>query len=180
MSRIGKRPITIQDGVDITIQENVVTVKGPKGTLTQEVSRDLNLDKNDQEKVLTLTPKIEDKKTWGMWGLYRVLINNMVVGVSQGFTKVLEIHGIGYKVEQKGSNILVSVGYSHPILFIPEEGITLKAEGPTKISVSGIDKQMVGQIAANIRGVRPPEPYKGKGIRYEGEYVRRKVGKAGA
>lgn len=180
MSRIGKMPVAIPDGVEINISDNTISVKGPKGSLTQDMSSDIKVEINKEEKMVHVSPTSEGKKQSGMWGLYRVLIDNMVTGVTKGFKKVLEIQGIGYKAEKKGSNLLISAGYSHPVLFVACDGISLDAETPTKIVVTGIDKQRVGQIASEIRGIRPPEPYKGKGIRYEGEYVRRKAGKTGA
>lgn len=180
MSRIGKLPITIPDDVEINISDNTVIVKGPKGSLSQEISNDIKVDIDKEKKQMNVLPMSEGKKQNGMWGLYRVLINNMVTGVTTGFKKILEIQGIGYKAEKKGSNLLVSAGHSHPVLFMASEGISLDTDTPTKIIVSGIDKQRVGQVAADIRNIRPPEPYKGKGIRYEGEYVRRKAGKTGA
>ncbi len=181
MSRIGKMPIKVPDGVEINISDNTISVKGPKGSLSQEISNDIKVDFNKEEKQLNLSILLaDDKKQKSMWGLYRVLIDNMVTGVTSGFKKALEIQGIGYKAEKKGSNLLISAGYSHPVLFIADDGISLDAESPTKIVVSGIDKQKVGQTASEIRSIRPPEPYKGKGIRYEGEYVRRKAGKTGA
>jgi large subunit ribosomal protein L6 len=173
-------PVQIPDGVEINITDNIVSVKGSKGSLSQEISKDIKIDFIEKERQLNVSPATDDKELWGMWGLYRVLINNMVIGVTSGFKKVLEIQGIGYKVEKKGSNLLISAGHSHPVLFLATEGISLDTEGLTRIIVSGIDKQRVGQVAAEIRSLRPPEPYKGKGIRYEGEYIRRKAGKTGA
>lgn len=179
MSRIGKKPVSIPEGVSIELNNNVITVKGPKGSLSQELSSDVTVTVNDQERVLTVAPVSDEKKSWAQWGLYRILIHNMVTGVSSGFQKVLEIEGIGYKAEMKGSNLLVSAGYSHPIMYMPHEGVTLGTDGPSKIVVSGINKQIVGQVAAEIRKIRPPEPYKGKGIRYQGEHIIRKAGKTG-
>ncbi len=180
MSRIGKKPVQIKDGVEVNISEDVVHVKGSKGSLSQTVSNDIKVTINKEDKTVTVLPVSDDKKLWGKWGLYRVLIDNMINGVSEGFKKVLEINGIGYKAEMKGSGLLVSAGYSHPILYMPCEGIELGIDGPTKIIITGINKQKVGQVAAEIRNIRPPEPYKGKGIRYENEKIKRKVGKTGA
>jgi len=179
LSRIGKEPVKLPDGVEIQLSDTMITVKGPKGSLSQELTSEVKVSVNDQEKILTVTPVSEGKKSWAQWGLYRVLINNMVTGVSNGFQKVLEIEGIGYKAEMKGTNILISAGYSHPILYMSREGVTLGIDGPAKIVVSGINKQIVGQVAAEIRKIRPPEPYKGKGIRYQGEHIIRKAGKTG-
>ena len=179
MSRVGKVPVKIPDGVEIQISEGVVTVKGPKGSLSQEISDDVKIDVNDQEKSATVTPATDNKKTRAQWGLYRVLLNNMVTGVTSGFRKVLEIEGIGYKAELKGKNLSVSAGYSKPVIYEPCEGVTLEVAGPQKLVVSGIDRQAVGQTAAEIRSIRPPEPYKGKGIRYQGEHIIRKAGKTG-
>ncbi|MBD3393731.1 MAG: 50S ribosomal protein L6 [Chitinivibrionales bacterium] len=178
MSRVGKVPIKLPDGVEVTVAGRMVTVKGPKGRLEQPVSNDVKVEVADG--MVRCTPAAETDTVAANWGLYRVLISNMVTGVSQGFTKNLEIVGVGYRAELKGTALALHVGYSHPVVVEPHDGITFGVQGPTKISVSGIDKQTVGQVAANIRGVRPPEPYKGKGIRYAGEHVRRKAGKAGA
>ncbi len=179
MSRIGKEPVTIPEGVEIQLKDEVVSVKGPKGSLSQKLTNEIKIEINKQEKVLTVTPISDEKKSIAQWGLYRVLINNMVIGVTAGFQKILEIEGIGYKAEMKGSNLRVSAGYSHPIMYMPREGVTLGVDGPSKVVISGIDKQIVGQVAAEIRGIRPPEPYKGKGIRYQGEHIIRKAGKTG-
>lgn len=178
MSRIGKLPIQVPDGVDVAVNGLTVTVKGPKGTLTQQLTGNVKLER--EEKTLRCVPTSEKKEAREQWGLYRVLVSNMVTGVSQGFTKRLEIVGVGYRAEMKGKDLNVMVGYSHPVLVTPPEHISFAVEGPTKIVVSGIDKQAVGQVAANIRSIRPPEPYKGKGIRYEGEHIIRKAGKASA
>lgn len=179
MSRIGKVPVKIPDGVQIQLSEGIMTVKGPKGSLSQEISDDVRIDINDQEKRATVTPASDDKKLRAQWGLYRVILSNMVTGVTSGFQKVLEIEGIGYKAELKGKNLSISAGYSRPVLYEPCEGVTLGLESPVKIVVSGIDRQAVGQTAAEIRSIRPPEPYKGKGIRYRGEHIIRKAGKTG-
>ncbi len=179
MSRIGKEPVKIPDGVEIQLTDEVVSVKGPKGSLSQKLTNEIKIEINKQEKVLTVKPTSDEKKSIAQWGLYRVLVNNMVIGVTAGFQKILEIEGIGYKAEMKGSNLLVSAGFSHPIMYMPHKGVTLGVDGPNKVVISGINKQIVGQVAAEIRGIRPPEPYKGKGIRYQGEHIIRKAGKTG-
>lgn len=162
----------------MNVAGNVVTVKGPKGTLTQDVRPDVLVEVDGKE--VRCVPQSDKKETRARWGLYRMLVHNMVVGVSAGFSKTLEIIGVGYRAEMKGSDLSIAVGYSHPVVVKPEEGITLKTEGNNKVVVSGIDRQRVGQVAANIRAIRPPEPYKGKGIRYAGEVIIRKAGKTGA
>ncbi len=179
MSRIGKEPVAIPDNVEVQLDDTSISVKGPKGTLSQQITSEVTVTIDKEKKVLTVAPVSDEKKSWSQWGLYRVLINNMIKGVSSGFQKVLEIDGIGYRAEMKGSNIQIAAGYSHPILYMPREGVTLGTDGPAKIIVSGIDKQKVGQVAAEIRNIRPPEPYKGKGIRYQGEHIIRKAGKTG-
>lgn len=179
MSRIGKEPVKIPDGVEIQLTDCGVSVKGPKGTLRQDISKDIIVEINKDENVVTVKPISEEKSLWAKWGLYRVLIRNMVVGVTVGYQKTLVIEGIGYKAEVKGSNVLVSAGYSHPVLYMEKKGVKLTIDGPTKIIVTGIDKQIVGQVAAEIRSIRPPEPYKGKGIRYIDEHIIRKAGKTG-
>ena len=178
MSRVGKVPIVLPNGVDVKVDGETVMVKGPKGQLQQKVPGDIKVEVVEGKVVCT--PADENKKIKANWGLCRVLINNMVMGVSEGYVKNLEIVGVGYRAELKGKNLFLNVGYSHPVMIQPQEGITFSLQGPTKIQIAGIDKQAVGQIAANIRGVRPPEPYKGKGIRYADESVRRKAGKTGA
>ena len=178
MSRIGKLPVHIVSGVTITVDEhNVVTVKGPKGELTQRVSPEMILEQENG--VLTVKRPSDDKQHRALHGLTRSLINNMVVGVSTGFEKKLEIVGTGYRAQMDGKDLVLNVGYSHPVRFPKMDGIEFEPPAPTKITVKGIDKQKVGQIAADIRKTREPEPYKGKGIRYEGEFVRRKEGKTG-
>lgn len=178
MSRIGKLPVHIVSGVTITVDEhNVVTVKGPKGELTQRVSPEMILEQDNG--VLTVKRPSDDKQHRALHGLTRSLINNMVVGVSTGFEKKLEIVGTGYRAQMDGKDLVLNVGYSHPVRFQKMDGIEFETPAPTKITVKGIDKQKVGQIAADIRKTREPEPYKGKGIRYEGEFVRRKEGKTG-
>lgn len=184
MSRIGRAPIPVPPKVQVTwTDENFVTVKGPKGELARQVAPELTLKLENGN--LTVSRSSDSKDQKAKHGLYRTLINNMVVGVTTGYTKQLEIHGVGYRASKMGSNLVIQVGYSHPIEVAPPDGITLNVDGidaatkATKISVSGIDKQAVGQIAATIRQLRKPEPYKGKGIRYTGEVIRRKAGKAG-
>lgn len=178
MSRIGRRPISVPSGVDFTLtDENFVTVKGPKGTLSQAFSQDLKIT-NDGG-VITIERPSDHRTHRSLHGLSRTLLNNMVTGVTAGFTKNLDMTGVGYRAAMDGKTLVLSVGYSHPVRIQPEDGITFGVENNTRISVSGYDKQVVGEEAARIRRVRPPEPYKGKGIRYEGEVIRRKAGKAG-
>jgi large subunit ribosomal protein L6 len=175
MSRIGKAPITIPDGVTVTIEPARVAVAGPLGSLQQQVPTRMKIELADG--VVTVTRPTERGEDRSLHGLTRTLVANMVEGVTKGFEKKLEIQGVGYRASLKGSDIELLVGYSHPVLIKPRTGITFEVPTPTEIIVKGTDKQMVGQTAAEIRKVRKPEPYKGKGIRYEGEYVRRKVGK---
>jgi large subunit ribosomal protein L6 len=184
MSRIGRAPIPVPAKVQINWTEgNLVTVKGPKGELSQQVDPALTLKLDNG--VLTVTRPSDSKEHKAKHGLYRTLVNNMVLGVTTGFTKQLEIHGVGYRAAKVGENLVIQVGFSHPIEVQPPTGISLSVDGvdaatkATKVSVSGIDKQLVGQVAASIRSVRKPEPYKGKGVRYAGEAIRRKAGKAG-
>jgi large subunit ribosomal protein L6 len=178
MSRIGKLPIAVPSGVDVAIDERLVTVKGPKGTLSHSVAQPITVDKNDG--VLEVKRPDDERESRSLHGLTRTLINNMVVGVTEGYEKKLEIVGVGYRVLSKGPTQLeFQLGYSHSITFNAPEGITFTVESPTKLGVQGIDKQLVGETAANIRKLRKPEPYKGKGVRYAGEHIRRKVGKAG-
>ena len=184
MSRIGRTPIPVPPKVQVTwTDENFVTVKGPKGELSQKVPADLELKLENG--TLSISRPSDSKQHKAQHGLYRTLINNMVEGVTKGYTRQLEIHGVGYRASKIGDNLLILVGYSHPVEVQPPTGITLNVEGidpatkATRISVSGIDKQLVGEIAAQIRRIRKPEPYKGKGIRYGGEAIRRKAGKAG-
>jgi len=178
MSRIGRAPITIPAAVTVKVSEdNLVQVKGPKGELSRKIHQDMKI--NIEDGVLTVTRPTDDKLHRSMHGLSRTLINNMVVGVTEGFTKNLEISGVGYRAQKQGKNLSLALGYSHPVIIEPPAGITLEAPTATTITVHGIDKELVGAVAANIRGWRKPEPYKGKGIKYAGEYVRRKEGKAG-
>lgn len=178
MSRIGKRPVPVPSGVEVTIDDRTVTVKGPKGTLHRTISEPITVRQEDGQ---LLVERPDDERTsMELHGLSRSLLNNMVLGVSEGFSRKLEIEGVGYRVVPKGpSTIELSLGYSHSITFQAPEGVTFDVENATRFSVSGIDKQQVGQVAANIRKLRKPEPYKGKGVRYEGERIRRKLGKAG-
>jgi len=179
MSRIGKLPIAVPSGVDVAIDQNLVTVQGPKGTLSHAVAAPITVERND-EGILEVKRPDDERVSKSLHGLTRTLISNMVVGVTEGYEKKLEIVGVGYRVLPKGPTQLeFQLGYSHSITFNAPEGITFTVEGPTKLGVVGIDKQLVGEVAANIRKLRKPEPYKGKGVRYAGEHIRRKVGKAG-
>ncbi|HEX6197780.1 MAG TPA: 50S ribosomal protein L6 [Jiangellaceae bacterium] len=178
MSRIGKLPITVPGGVEVTISGQDVTVKGPRGELHQTVPSPITVARSEDGSIAVARPD-EEQENRALHGLSRALLANMVKGVSEGFEKKLEIVGVGYRVQARGSNLEFSLGYSHPIVIEPPDGINFNVESPTRLTVSGIDKQRVGEVAANIRKLRKPEPYKGKGIRYEGEQVRRKVGKAG-
>ena len=176
MSRIGKKPIPVPAGVEVSINGTEVTVKGPKGQLTKTFYELLTIEQEGNEIVVT---RPDDTRTSrAMHGLTRSLLNNMVIGVSEGFTKKLELQGVGYRVALKGKNLEFSLGFSHPVIVEPEDGISFEVPDNTHILVKGIDNQRVGQVAADIRFLRPPEPYKGKGIRYDGEVVRRKLGKA--
>ncbi|MBE5784516.1 MAG: 50S ribosomal protein L6 [Clostridiales bacterium] len=178
MSRIGKLPITIPGGVTITVgDENTVTVKGPKGTLSEKISPAMEL--SEENGVLTVKRPSDQKEHRALHGLTRSLINNMVVGVTTGFSKTLEINGVGYRAQLQGTKLVLNLGYSHPVEVDPPEGVSFEVPGPNKIIVKGISKQVVGQVAADIRKWREPEPYKGKGIKYDYETVRRKVGKTG-
>jgi len=179
MSRIGKLPIAVPSGVDVAIDESLVTVKGPKGTLSHAVAAPITVEKT-ADGIVEIKRPDEHRISKSLHGLTRTLINNMVVGVTDGYEKKLEIVGVGYRVLSKGPTQLeFQLGYSHSITFNAPEGITFTVESPTKLGVQGIDKQLVGETAANIRKLRKPEPYKGKGVRYAGEHIRRKVGKAG-
>jgi len=175
VSRIGKLPVKVPIGVTVTIGGGKVEIKGSKGTLSREVPPELKVEFADS--VITVSPAIEAENTKALWGLHRVLINNMVTGVSTGYKIDLEIVGVGYKFEMKGKDLLVAAGLSETVLFKARPGLEYKIDGPGKASVEGIDKEKVGQAAADIRRIRPPEPYKGKGIRYAGEQIRRKAGK---
>jgi large subunit ribosomal protein L6 len=175
MSRIGKQPIEVPAGVTVTIDPGRVTVHGPKGELRQQVPLRIGIEQEDGRIVVTRPTERGDDRA--LHGLTRSLVANMVEGVTKGFEKRLEIQGVGYRASLSGSNLELQVGYSHPVRIVPRQGIEFEVPAPTQVVVRGIDKQLVGQTAAEVRKVRPPEPYKGKGIRYEGEYVRRKVGK---
>jgi large subunit ribosomal protein L6 len=178
MSRIGKLPIPVPSGVDVAVDGRKVTVQGPKGTLTHTLPLTIDVDRNDDGTLAVRRPD-DERDNRALHGLTRTLVANMVTGVTEGYEKKLEIVGVGYRVIARGQNLEFALGYSHPILVEAPEGISFAVESPTKFTVQGIDKQQVGEVAANIRKLRKPEPYKGKGIRYAGEYVRRKVGKAG-
>jgi large subunit ribosomal protein L6 len=177
MSRVGKQPIPVPSGVEISVDATQVTVKGPKGTLTQDYRPLVTISVDDG--ICTVTRKNETKPAKSMHGLYQRLVQNMVTGVTTGFTRVLVINGVGYRVEQQGKSLVLSLGYSMPIEYPIPDDLTVEVEGPNKIKISGIDKQRVGQMASEIRSLRPPEPYKGKGVKYEEEQISRKVGKSG-
>jgi large subunit ribosomal protein L6 len=183
MSRIGQAPITIPSGVDVTIDGNSITVKGPKGTLSRTIADSITVSRVDSEgavATLSVTRPDDQRENRALHGLTRSLINNMVVGVTDGFRKSLEIVGVGYRAEAQGPDaVRLSLGYSHPVNVKAPDGITFDVPAPTQIIVNGIDKEVVGQVAADIRSIRKPEPYKGKGVRYQGERVLRKAGKAG-
>ena len=176
MSRIGRKPIAVPDGVTVKIEPEVVHVTGPRGALSERIHRDIGVEQGD-DGVLTVTRPTDRGEHRALHGLTRSLVANMVEGVTQGFEKRLEIQGVGYRAQLKGKNLELALGYSHPVPIEAPEGIEFEVPQPTRVIVKGIDKQLVGEVAANIRKKRPPEPYKGKGIRYEGEYVARKVGK---
>ena len=178
MSRIGKVPVPVPAGVDVTIDGAAVTVKGPKGTLSHTVPSPIQVTRDD-DGALVVTRPDDERASRSLHGLTRTLLSNLVVGVTEGYTKKLEIVGTGYRVVARGSDLEFALGFSHPVHITAPEGITFAVEAPTRFSVSGIDKQQVGEVAANIRKIRKPEPYKGKGVRYAGEVVRRKAGKAG-
>ena len=177
MSRIGRMPVTIPSDVDVTINGREVTVTGPKGKLSLEVAEPIEVAQRDG--VITVTRPNDEGNVRALHGLSRSLVANMVTGVTEGYRKTLEIVGVGYRVQAKGSNLEFSLGFSHPVTITPPDGITFRVEAPTRFVVEGIDKQQVGEIAAQIRKLRKPDPYKGKGLRYSGEHIRRKVGKAG-
>ena len=178
MSRIGRLPIAIPAGVEVKLDGQQVEVKGPKGTLTHEVKEPITIAKAEDGTLEVARPN-DERLSRSLHGLTRTLVNNMVVGVTDGYSKALEISGTGYRVVAKGSALEFSLGYSHPVVVDAPEGITFAVESPTKFSVAGIDKQKVGEVAANLRKLRKPDPYKGKGVRYAGEVIRRKAGKAG-
>ncbi len=178
MSRLGKKPITIPSGVTVTVADNSVTVKGSKGELSQEIFEGYTV--TVEETVVVVKSENEGKEFGAKWGLLAVLITNMIKGVSEGYSKSLIVDGVGYRVTLQGKKLTIIAGYSHPILYVAPEGADFVVEGTNKVTVNGIDKQVVGQIAAEIRSIRKPEPYKGKGIRYDGEYIARKAGKTNA
>jgi large subunit ribosomal protein L6 len=178
MSRIGKQPVPVPTGVDVTIDGQKVSVKGPKGTLDLTVAEPITVSRSDDGAIVVARPD-DERQNRSLHGLSRTLVSNLVTGVTQGYTTKLEIFGVGYRVQLKGSTLEFALGYSHPVVIEAPDGITFAVETPTKFSVTGIDKQKVGQISANIRRLRRPDPYKGKGVRYEGEQIRRKVGKTG-
>ena len=177
MSRIGRKPIAIPAGVEVSIDNGLVTVKGPKGTLSQKINPIISVEINGAEVIVT-RPN-DDKEARSLHGLSRTLINNMVVGVTEGYSKTLEVNGVGYRVQKQGDTLVMNLGYSHQVFVKEIPGITIEAPGPNQIIISGADKQLVGQFAAEVREKRPPEPYKGKGIKYSTEHIRRKEGKAG-
>ena len=178
MSRIGKVPVQVPSDVDVEIDGSTVVVKGPKGELTHTVKTPITITRDESGAIVVARPD-DERESRSLHGLTRTLISNMVVGVTEGYLKKLEIVGTGYRVVAKGETLEFALGFSHPVVVTPPEGISFTVEGPTRFSVAGISKQQVGEVAANIRKLRKPEPYKGKGVRYAGEIVRRKVGKAG-
>ena len=178
MSRIGRKPITVPNGVELQIEGPKVTVKGPKGQLSHTLAEPITIERDDSGAYAVQRPN-DERRAKELHGLSRTLINNMVVGVTDGYRKSLEISGTGYRVQQKGADLEFALGFSHPVLVEAPTGITFTVERPTLFHISGIDKQQVGEVAANIRKIRPPEPYKGKGVKYVGEVIRRKAGKAG-
>jgi large subunit ribosomal protein L6 len=177
MSRIGRLPIPVPAGVDVTLDGRVITVTGPKGTLTRELPPRINVAREGDNLIVTRPSELKMDKS--LHGLTRTLVNNMVVGVTTGYRKGLEIIGVGYRAQKQGEKLVLALGYSHPVEIVPPAGISFELETPLRLAVVGIDKEMVGQMAAKIRSTRKPEPYKGKGVRYAGEKVRRKAGKAG-
>jgi large subunit ribosomal protein L6 len=178
MSRIGKQPVPVPAGVDVTIEGQSVSVKGPKGTLDLQVAEPITVSRDDAGAIVVTRPN-DERLNRSLHGLSRTLVSNLVTGVTEGYTTKMEIHGVGYRVQLKGNTLEFALGYSHPVVIEAPEGITFAVQTPTRFTVSGIDKQKVGQISANIRRLRRPDPYKGKGVRYEGEQIRRKVGKTG-
>lgn len=177
MSRIGRKPITRPDNVKVSVNDNIITVEGPKGVLTQEIPQDISIEVGEKE--LLVTRPSDAKHHRALHGLTRALVANMVDGVSKGFEKKLELVGVGYRAQMQGAKLVINIGFSHPVEVEPPQGIEFEVPAATKITIKGIDKQLVGNTAAHIRDIRKPEPYKGKGIKYEGEVIRRKAGKAG-
>jgi large subunit ribosomal protein L6 len=177
MSRIGKKPVPVPKGVTVDIQGNRITVKGPKGELSRELNPEMRIEQRDGE--IVVSRPSDQPRHRAMHGLTRTLVDNMVRGVSEGFSKTLEMQGVGYRAQMQGKDLVLAIGFSHPVQISPPPNIQFEVEGTSRIIVKGIDKEQVGQVAADVRKIRPPEPYKGKGIRYAGEYVRRKAGKAG-
>ena len=178
MSRIGKMPIVIPSGVTVKVENNLVSVKGPKGELSRNINKDMEIKVENAE--ITVSRPSDEKEHRAMHGLSRTLIANMVIGVSVGYSKMLEINGVGYRAAKAGNNLNLTLGFSHPVVVEPPQGIAFEVPAPNRIVINGINKETVGAIAAQIRSLRKPEPYKGKGIKYEGEHIRRKAGKAGA
>jgi large subunit ribosomal protein L6 len=178
MSRIGKQPVLVPSGVDVTIDGQNVSVKGPKGTLALDVAEPISVSRNDDGAIVVARPD-DERRSRSLHGLSRTLVANLITGVTEGYTTKMEIFGVGYRVALKGNSLEFALGYSHPVVITAPDGITFAVETPTKFSITGIDKQQVGQISANIRRLRRPDPYKGKGVRYQGEQIRRKVGKTG-
>lgn len=177
MSRIGKKPVIIPDKVDVNLKDNTLNCKGPKGELSYKIPDIISVQINDN--IIQLEKKVDSLKAQSLFGMARTIINNNILGVSEGFSKRLEIKGVGYRSQIEGKNLILSLGFSHPVKVEPPANITLQVENNTNIIINGIDKQVVGQIAAYIRSIRPPEPYKGKGVRYQGEFVKLKAGKTG-
>ena len=178
MSRVGRKPIPIKKGVTVSLKDKAISVKGPKGELSATVHKNIGVEIKDNHVLFTRAD--DEKENRALHGLWRALVQNMIVGVTEGYSKKLEIVGVGYRAEMKGKKLQLLLGYSHPIIFGPPDGIKIEAPTQTNITISGIDKQLVGLVASKIRAFRPPEPYKGKGVKYEGEYIRRKAGKAAA
>ena len=180
MSRVGRKPIEVPQGVDIKIDKNAITVSKNEQSLVQPIHPSIKVEYSPDQNIIQVNRPTNNKFHRALHGLYRSLISNMVVGLTEGFIKRLEIVGVGYRAELKGKNLSLSLGYSHSILFVPPEGIEIALENPTNIVIKGVDKQLVGQVSAKIRSFRPPEPYKGKGIKYKDEFIKRKAGKTAA
>jgi large subunit ribosomal protein L6 len=178
MSRIGRLPITVPSGVEVTLDGQTVVVKGPKGTLSHVITDPIRIERSEDGTLVVTRPN-DERESRSLHGLTRTLVNNMVVGVTEGYAKAMEIRGVGYRVAAKGSDLEFALGFSHPVPVLAPEGISFEVESPTKFTVKGIDKQKVGEVAANIRKLRKPDPYKGKGVRYAGEQIKLKVGKTG-